>query len=215
MSVGTPLEGYSVRIVDDHGTILQSGRKGHIQVSGPSVTPVPLGSAPEATYWLSTGDMGFVVQNELFIVGRHKDLIIIRGRNIAPALIEESIDAVVGARVGCSVAVSHTPSGEATEILVVLVERSASREGPDDYVLRQRIADAVLRVCQIKPDTVLLLAPGTLPRTSSGKLRRRAALRAHLDKTLDAPKAVSWWRLSAHLARSAWAMARATRARHP
>jgi fatty-acyl-CoA synthase len=215
VSVGTPLDGYDVRIVGDSGVEVPVAHKGHIQARGPSVAyayarAVAADGIPLADGWLATGDVGFFWQENLYVVGRHKDLIIIRGRNIAPHPIEKAVSALDGVRTGCVVAASHRPAGHATEALIVLAERRTSASPTvEDTVLIKAIEAAVLACCHIKPHTVYLCAPGTLPRTSSGKLRRQAAVGAFLKQSLTAPAKVSLWRMGVQMWRSKAALRRA------
>jgi len=148
--------------------------------------------------WLDTGDLGFVRQGELFVCGRSKDVVIIRGANHAPSTFEECLDGVEGVRAGCAVAVGHRPTGD-EESLLLLVETTC--ESTSD--LAERIARIVTERTGIRPGEVVLLAPGTLPRTSSGKLRRRESLRRHLAGELSPPAAVTGLLLVKELARSA------------
>jgi acyl-CoA synthetase (AMP-forming)/AMP-acid ligase II len=207
VSVGTPLEGYRVRIVDAEAKAVAPGFKGHIQVAGPSVVAgyadaEGIEELAATDGWLNTGDIGFVYQEQLYIVARHKDLIIIRGRNIAPHLIEMSCDAVQGVRRGCVIAASYAPQGGDSEALVLLVERARTSTELTDAELVRGIEQAVVGACQIKPETVVLCAAGTLPRTSSGKLRRQAALSAFLQGRLSGPEPISWWRLGLQMLHS-------------
>lgn len=202
-SVGEPVPGVSISIRDEHGNVVSAGRTGRIWVKGPCVMQGYFGR-PDATDevfhdgWLDTGDLGFVRNAELFVCGRAKDVVIIRGANHAPSTFEECLDGVVGVRAGCVVAVGHRATGT-EESLLLLVEKT--REATPD--LPERITSAVVERTGVRPGSVVLLAPGTLPRTSSGKLRRREALRLHLAGELAAPDAVTGLHLMRELARSA------------
>ena len=124
---------------------------------------------------------------ELYICGREKELIILRGANHAPHEFEEALDGLAGVRAGCAVAVGFLPEEGTGEALALLVET----EGlvPSDSVdsIRGRVAERT----GVRPEAVELLAPGTLPRTSSGKLRRQEALRLWSTGALKPPKAVT------------------------
>jgi acyl-CoA synthetase (AMP-forming)/AMP-acid ligase II len=192
-SVGAPLPGIDVEV-----------RDGRIFVRGPSVMREYFGNK-EATRavlrggWLDTGDLGFVEDGELFVAGRAKDVIILRGRNHAPQEFEDALDGLAGARAGCAVAVA-LPTSEGEE-LALLVEQSGALEERD---VRAR----VLEHTGIRAHEVRLLAPGTLPRTSSGKLRRGEALRQLLAGELRPPEKVTLLHLAKEAARSALARAR-------
>jgi len=213
VSVGRPLPGFALRLVDDRGLPVPDGNVGRIRVQGPTLMEGYL-DQPELTHgampdgWLDTGDLGFVWNGELFISGRAKDMLLVRGRNFPPEEVEFAAEAVVGVRPGCTVAVSWLPEGADGEELRVLVE--AGRDVPArDYA---RIADechrAVLAATGLDAERVVVLLPGTLPRTSSGKLRRQEALRQHLAGKLRPPKPVNMFRIAGALARSALAFAR-------
>jgi fatty-acyl-CoA synthase len=212
-SVGAPLPGVALEIRGADGRPLAGGRVGRIFVRGPAVTRGYF-LDPDATRavldggWLDTGDLGFVSGGELYICGRAKDLIIIRGANHAPEAFEECLDGLPGLRPGCAVALPlPTAEGEA---LLVLAERT---RGARDPTLAERIRACIVARTGVRPREVVVLEPGTLPRTSSGKRRRAEALRRHLAGELHPPAPVTPLRLAAAALRSRVALARARRAR--
>ncbi|MFE8602693.1 fatty acyl-AMP ligase [Archangium violaceum] len=214
VSVGRPVPGFEVQVRDELGHVLEERRVGRVFARGPSVMAEYVGH-PEATAraldaegWLDTGDLGFEADGELFLSGRAKDLVIIRGANHAPQEFEECLEAVEGLRTGCAVALGFTPEGENDEALLILAEHApgAAVEG-----LEERIREAVLAGTGVKAHTVRVVEPGTLPRTSSGKLRRSEALRRYLAEELTAPKKVGTVGLVVEMAKSAWAFARTGR----
>jgi fatty-acyl-CoA synthase len=212
-SVGRPVPGVELEVRAGGGPVVE-GRVGRIYVRGPSLMREYFGQ-PEATAeamalgWLDTGDLGFVDSGELFICGRAKDVVIIRGANHAPQEFEECLDGLEGVRTGCAVAVGYVPPGNEEEALLVLVETTP--EAPAD--LRERVSSAIVERTHVRPHAVELLAPGTLPRTSSGKLRRGEALRRHLAHELVAPPKLTALGLGKEVAKSALAHARRTLAR--
>ncbi|XXF77338.1 fatty acyl-AMP ligase [Myxococcaceae bacterium GXIMD 01537] len=213
VSVGRPVAGFSVEVRDEFGHALPERQVGHVHARGPSLMACYYGN-PEGTSralgrdgWLATGDLGFVVDGELYLTGRAKDLVIIRGANHAPQSFEEAASAVEGVRAGCVVAVGFTPPGEEDEALLMLAEHA----GEPAQDLEERIRAAVLAATGVRPHTVARLAPGTLPRTSSGKLRRGEALQRYLAGELTAPKKLGAVGLAVEVARSALAMARSER----
>jgi acyl-CoA synthetase (AMP-forming)/AMP-acid ligase II len=213
-SVGRPLAGMAVEIRDDHGFVLPPGRVGHIAVSGPSIMAGYFGR-PDLTDqvlhdgWLLTGDRGFIHDGELYVCGRNKDIVIIRGANHAPEEFEAALDGLPGVRTGCAVAVGFVPAGGEDEALAMLVETTSDAPAS----LAQDVASRVQRNTGILPAHVELLAPGTLPRTSSGKLRRREALTQWQTGQLTPPKKVTAARLLAHAANGEIRHARAALAR--
>jgi acyl-CoA synthetase (AMP-forming)/AMP-acid ligase II len=175
---------------------LAEGFVGRIFVKGPNIMNGYFGRTDltdQALHdgWLDTGDLGFLHDGELVVCGRHKDLVIVRGSNHAPQDFEVALEGLDGVRSGCVVAVGFVPDGHDDEALAMLVETD-----PDaSPTLAQDIASRVEEVTRIRPAHVELLAPGTLPRTSSGKMRRREALTQWLTGTLAPPKKVTAARL--------------------
>ena len=177
LSVGQPCRGVSVRIVDEAGPVAP-GLEGEICVKSPGVMQGYYNN-PEATRqavspdgWLRTGDLGFVDrEGYLFVTGRLKDLIIVGGENIVPVDIEEIVDHVPGVRYSAAVGIDSERTG--SQRLHVVAE---VREGADDTeALRSLVREIVQRVHQgrgHRPARVLLVRPGTIPKTSSGKIQR-------------------------------------------
>ena len=137
-------------------------------------------------------------------------MVIIRGANHAPQAFEEPLQAVEGVRTGCAVALGFTPEDGQDEALLILAERAGPGVGGDEE-LEERIRAAVVEATGVRPHTVRLLEPGTLPRTSSGKLRRVEALRRYLAGELTPPKKVGLVGMAVEMAKSAMAMVRAER----
>jgi acyl-CoA synthetase (AMP-forming)/AMP-acid ligase II len=203
--VGVPIPGVELELRDAHGRPLPEGRLGRIWVRGPSVMAGYLGD-PAATArvlvdgWLDTGDLGFVHGGLLHLHGRARDVVIVRGANHAPEEFEGALAGLPGLRPGCAVAVgSATAAGG--EGLLMLVERGRDAEDGDP-ALEARVRSAVSERTGVAPETVRILEPGTLPRTSSGKLRRGEALRRHLAGTLEPPRAPNLFTLAIGAARS-------------
>jgi acyl-CoA synthetase (AMP-forming)/AMP-acid ligase II len=214
VSVGRPLTGVEVEIRDDSGISLSAGRVGHIFVRGTSIMAGYFGR-PDLTAralhngWLDSGDLGFIHDGELFVCGRLKDVIVVRGANHAAEDFEAALDGLHGVRAGCAVAVGFVPDGQDDEALAMLVETVS------DYprTLGTDVASRVEERTGILPARVELLPPGTLPRTSSGKLRRREALTQWLTGTLTPPNKVSAARLALAAANGELHHARAALAR--
>lgn len=215
VGVGRPLAGVEVEIRDDDSLPVAADRVGDIVVRGTSVMPGYFNRADltaETLHrgWLITGDRGFIHDDELFVCGRRKDTVIIRGANHAPQDFEEALNGLPGVRIGCAVAVGFVPDGQEEEALAMLVETT-----PDAAPgLADDVAARVLEYTNIAPAHVELLAPGTLPRTSSGKLRRGAARSQWLGGTLSAPTKVSAPRLMLHAARGQFSHVVAAHSRH-
>lgn len=213
VSVGRPLPGFRLSVRDPEGRELPPGRVGRLWVSGPSLMQGyfgdPVGTARILRDgWLDTGDLGFLDDGELYLTGRAKDLIVLRGRNHSPAEIEQAVDALPGARAGCAVAVSWLPDGAPGEVLALFVERSRRASAAELAALPDACRGAVLAATGLAIDRLELLAPGTLPRTSSGKLQRSETLRLYLADNLAPPAPVTPLRLARAAARSGLGYAR-------
>ena len=200
VSSGRPLRGFSVRIRDASRVDLPDGVVGDVWVRGPSVMERYLDNSPPPKdgEWLDTGDCGFVLGAELYITGRRKDVIVVRGQNHSPQSLEMAVDGVPGVRTGCAAAVSSLePEGE--RVLVFVETRSDA-----DAELAERCRSAIMASSGINPDLVVPVVAGTLPRTSSGKIRRGEALRRWKAGELNPPEAVTPLHLAGALAKSAW-----------
>jgi acyl-CoA synthetase (AMP-forming)/AMP-acid ligase II len=213
VSVGRPVPGFALRIVDVEGREQAEGVVGRVLAKGPSLMDGYFGQ-PEATAqalqdgWLDTGDLGFLLRGELYLTGRAKDVVILRGRNHSPEEIERAVDAVAGVRAGCVVAASWLPEEAPGEILALFIETARDAAAEVTAELPPACRAAVLAATGLPVDRVVPLAPGTLPRTSSGKLRRGEALRLYLAGELKPPDRVTPLRLARTMARSSLAFAR-------
>ena len=178
VNCGRPLPDYDVEIRDTHQNILDDHEIGRLFLRGLSIMREYFGD-PESTRqvlsedgWLDTGDMGYMLDGYLYIVGRAKDLIIVNGRNHWPQDIEWAVEQLPGMRSGDIAAIS-LPGEDAEEVPVVLVQcRLRDPEARREFArqVRTQISTAVGISCRIE-----LVAPRTLPRTSSGKLSRARA----------------------------------------
>jgi acyl-CoA synthetase (AMP-forming)/AMP-acid ligase II len=209
VSVGRPVAGMSVEIRDEQGRALGERRVGTIMAQGASITPgyfndPELSARVLRNGWLDTGDLGFLLDGELYITGRAKDLIIIRGRNYAPQEIEQLV-AVEG--VHAVVALGAVIEGLG-EQLVVLVEYEPRRSGPAPADVQADISQRILKGIALTPHDVRLLPPGTLPRTASGKMQRSEALRQYENGVLTPPDKVNLLLLAREVGRSQLAWSR-------
>lgn len=175
VAVGRPIPETEIEVVDGAGAALPERRIGEIRVRAPSLMAGYYDdpAATEAALaggWLRTGDLGYVADGELFITGRAKELIIRGGLNLIPAVIEEIAGEVEGVRPGGVAAVGVRVAELETELAFLVAEtRDEASTWP---ALRRRLDDA-LKARGVAIDRVVLVAPGALPRTTSGKLRRR------------------------------------------
>lgn len=177
-SVGLPLPGYQVRIVDAAYRELPDRAEGQLQFKGPSATRGYYRNA-EATGalihegWLNTGDRGYIAAGEIFITGRVKDIIIRAGRHIYPDEIESTVGEISGIRKNCVAAFGLADPASGTEQLVVMAETGAADEA-QRAALREAVTKAVIQVAGEPPDGVVLVAPNVVLKTPSGKIRRSA-----------------------------------------
>jgi fatty-acyl-CoA synthase len=184
ISCGPAIPGHEICVRGPAGEPLPAGQEGELCFRGPSVSGGYFRD-PAATAlsfnggWLSTGDLGYLRDGEVYVTGRIKDLIIINGRNLHPQSLEWTVSRGEGIRTGHVVAFSRP--GLATEELVIVLEKTAAKapEQVVDGVHRRVAAEHGVEVAE-----VLLLPPGTLPKTSSGKLQRRRARQLYLDGRL-------------------------------
>lgn len=177
VSCGRPLPGHEVRITDAEGAVLSETREGNLEFRGPSTmlgyyrNPDATRAAMKGDGWVASGDRGYIAEGEVFVTGRSKDMIIRAGRNLHPQEIEELVADVSGVRRGCVAAFGISDPDQGTERLVVVAE--TRKETADE---RQRIAhDIQTRLAEffdVPADEVLVVPPRTVPKTSSGKLRR-------------------------------------------
>jgi fatty-acyl-CoA synthase len=182
VNCGRAVEGMEIEIRGNDGDVLADRSIGKVWVRGTSVM-VGYFRDPESTAacmvdgWLDTGDMGYLSNGYIFIVGRAKDMIIINGRNHWPQDIEWAVEQLPGFKSGDIAAFAITgPSGEETPAVLVHCRVS----DPDERGrLRDDIRERVRAITGITP-VVELVPPRTLPRTSSGKLSRTKARNLYL-----------------------------------
>lgn len=185
VSCGQALPEHEIRIVDDTGQQVTTQREGHVQFRGPSATSGYYRNKHATSElirkdgWLETGDLGYLADDELFITGRHKDLIIKAGRNLQPHEIEDIIGDVIGIRKGCVAAFGVTDPIRGTERFIVAAETKLLSASEHES-LRSEIIERVVATLEIPPDLIILTSPGSILKTSSGKIRRTATRDAYL-----------------------------------
>jgi fatty-acyl-CoA synthase len=180
--LGPPLPGIEARVVGDDGRVLGEREVGVIQLRGDSVTPGYLTvDGPVATQdaegWLDTGDEGYLADGDVVVCGRRKDVIIMGGRNIYPTDIERAAATADDVRAGNTVAVrvlAGAESGRHRETFTVAVESRKAGDSEAEQLIRKDVISRVVSAVGVRPAEVVVLGPGTLPKTPSGKLRRAA-----------------------------------------
>jgi fatty-acyl-CoA synthase len=183
--LGRAVPGLDIRIVDpETGAPLRDREVGELEISGTSVTPGYY-RRPDANAdlfragWLRTGDLAYTLDGQLVMCGRIKDVIIVGGRNVFPEDVERAVGALDGVRAGNVIAFG-VDGDRGRESLVVVAESKA-----DDLALvRKRVAERVREVVGVPAREVVLVSPGTLPKTSSGKLQRSLCRRRYEDGQL-------------------------------
>ncbi|WP_433196915.1 fatty acyl-AMP ligase [Nocardia sp. CA-107356] len=178
--------GQQVAVVEPTQRIeVAAGAVGEIWVSGPNIcagyygNPVATAASFGATLsdshesWLRTGDLGFWYQGQLYIAGRLKDLIVIDGRNHYPADIETTVaDCAPEVRVGHVTAFGHDDGRREDLVVVAELADPTATGSPELAALTRRIRNAIATAHEVTPGDVVLVGPGRIPKTSSGKLRR-------------------------------------------
>jgi fatty-acyl-CoA synthase len=192
---GVPFPEHEVGIVDPHGVRLGDRRVGQIVVRGPSVTggyfrdpeltaqtfkPLPEGGGP----WLHTGDLGYMARGRLFICGRLKEIIIVRGRNYHPSDIEGVVSESAAVRRGNVVAFGADFDGE--EQLVICCEGA----GADSRLIQEAAQACIAASFGLTAREIVVAPPASLPRTSSGKPQRGKTREMYLDGTLPRARIV-------------------------
>ena len=187
-SVGQPLDGMEVEIRDESNQGLKDGQVGTVYVRGPSIMRGyrrENSATIKEDGWFNTGDTGFFFKEELFLCGRKKDVLILRGRNIDPSFVESSLDACGFTRTGCSIAVSDRLKEQDSESLFIMTEAMdqktwkaliADQESYEKSLLE--VKALIKKHHQLTVEEVAIFPPGTLLRTSSGKIRRQKTYQA-------------------------------------
>lgn len=213
-SLGRPLPGFAIEIRDESGRRLGERRVGRVFVSGPSLMEGYFGREEDTREvlrdgWLDTGDLGFLEKGELFLTGRIRDRLKVRGRTYPPGDVEEAVWHLPGLRPGCAVAVTGVPEGAAQEQLFLFVERPRSGPPRPQADLEADCRKAVFEETGLLVDCVVVLPAGSLPRTSSGKLRRAETWLRFQQGRLDSPPAPGLFRLGLEMLRGKLELERA------
>ncbi len=184
--LGRPVQGLEVRVVDPtSGDVLTEREVGELEIRGTSVTPGYY-KRPDANAelfhdgWLRTGDLAYLLDGEMVMCGRIKDMIIVGGRNVFPEDIERALSDVDGVRAGNVIAFG-VDDAQGKEGLVVVLE-SKSDDLPE---VRRSVAERVRNAVGLPAKDIVLVLPGSLPKTSSGKLQRSLCKLRYLGAELN------------------------------
>ncbi|GAB4343016.1 MAG: AMP-binding protein [Desulfobulbaceae bacterium] len=196
VACGRPLPDHEIRIVDRDGRELPERREGRLQFRGPSATGGYYRN-PDKTRelfdgeWLDSGDLAYMAGGDVYVTGRVKDIVIKGGRNIYPHELEEAVGNLPGIRAGC-VAVFGSRTGEGgTEKLVILAE-SRKKDPAAVQRLREEISNLAVDLLGMPPDEVVIAPPGSVLKTSSGKIRRAASRELYEQGGIGRPKRAVW-----------------------
>jgi fatty-acyl-CoA synthase len=180
-SLGPLLEGLEARVIDENGNVMPPRGVGVIELRGEPLTPgyITMGGfipAQDEHGWYDTGDLGYITdEGHIVVCGRVKDVIIMAGRNIYPTDIERAAGRVEGVRPGCAVAV-RLDAGHSRETFAVAVESNAWQDPIEVRRIEQQVAHEVVAEVDVRPRNVVVLGPGSIPKTPSGKLRRSTSV---------------------------------------
>ena len=210
VSCGRALPDHELGVFEGDGSRAPERVQGRVRFRGPSTTRGYYRNE-EATRdlvvadgWLDSGDLGYVADGDLFLTGRAKDLIIKAGRNFYPHEAEAVAGGVPGIRTGCVAAFGVTDPDRGTEQFVILAETRATDDAAR-AALTQAVSREVSLALGVAPDRVVLAPPGSVAKTSSGKIRRGATRDAWLAGHIGrgrASVAAQWLRLGAGWARA-------------
>lgn len=217
VGAGVPLANMAVRVVAvDHngkiGTAIKDCNdcpervQGQLWFRSPSATcgyyhnPTATAGLLREEGWLDSGDLAYLADGEIFITGRAKDVIIKRGRNLYPHEVEAIVSKVEGVRAGCVVAFGVPDEKGKTEKLIVTAE---VRHVADGKRIAAEITRAVDAAVGLPPDAVEILPPQSIPKTSSGKLRRSETRRLYLEGKLGKKSDPAWLQIGKLAMRSA------------
>jgi fatty-acyl-CoA synthase len=198
---GRPMPYHEVKLLDEGGKELGERAQGRLFFRGPSRTsgyyrnPKATAASITSDGWMDSGDLAYWANGELYVTGRLKDCIIKSGRNIIPQEIEAAAAETPGVRKGCVAAFGALDPATGTERLVVVAETRATSQD-ELRQIEEGILKRVDEVLGIPPDKVVLTLPQSIPKTSSGKIRRGATRTLYLNGQLTGRTRHPWVQLS-------------------
>ena len=207
VSCGLPLPGHQIRVIDDLGVEAPERQVGKLEFQGPSATSGYFRNAAATSElfhdgWLSSGDLAYMADGEVFITGRQKDMIIRAGRNLYPHELEDAVGEIDGIRKGCVAVFGSTTSQAGTERLVVVAETRLTEAEQRD-ALRCQINQVAVDVLAASPDDIVLVPPATVLKTSSGKIRRAAMRDLYEREKIGVSQGPVWLQI-VRMTLSAW-----------
>jgi 1-acyl-sn-glycerol-3-phosphate acyltransferase len=196
VSCGQPISGHEIRIADEVGREVGERHEGRLEFRGPSATSGYFRNETKTRElirggWLDSGDRAYMAGGDIYITGRIKDIIIRAGRNIYPEEIEKAVAEIPGIRKGCVAAFGVADRASGTERMIVLAE-TRETDLAARAALQARVQRAASDIAGTPPDDVVLAPPRTVPKTSSGKIRRSAAKELYESGQLAARQRALW-----------------------
>lgn len=199
VACGQALSGHEIRVVDELGLEVGERHEGRLEFRGPSATSGYFRNETKTRElmrggWLDSGDRAYMAGGDVHITGRIKDIIIRAGRHIYPQEIEEAVAEITGIRKGCVAVFGATDRASGTERVVVLAE-TRETDAAARAALQTRAQEVAGDIAGTPPDEVVLAPPRTVPKTSSGKIRRSAAKELYESGRIGAPQRALWRQL--------------------
>jgi hypothetical protein len=200
VACGRPVPGHEIRIVDEAGREVQERREGRLEFRGPSATSGYFHNEAKTRElfrggWLDSGDQAYIANGDVFITGRIKDIIIRAGQHVYPQELEEGVGDIVGAIKGAVAAFGVSDPASGTERIVLLAE-TAQTATAELESLKARARAVVTEIIGSPPDDIVFVEPGTVPKTSSGKIRRATAKEHYLVQQLTVPRRALKWQIA-------------------
>ena len=204
---GKAIPHHAIRIVDRDGYELNERQEGNLQFTGPSATRGYYRNEEDTRalfdgQWLNTGDRGYIADGELYLSGRNKDLIVRAGRNIYPGEIEEAVGELELVRSGC-VAAFASGLGESSGERLIVVAETREKDEKKLEAVKEKVHRITMDALDIEVDEVLMVRPHTVPKTSSGKLRRNDCRLRYERGELESDDEPVWRQLI-RLTRGTW-----------
>ena len=199
VACGQPLPGHEIRIVDEAGYELGERQEGRLEFRGPSTTRGYFHNEVKThelihNGWLDSADRAYMAGGDVFITGRIKDIIIRAGRHLYPQEIEAAVAGIPGIRKGGVAVFGVTDRTSGTERVVVLAE-TRETDPARRAAMEARAQEVTADIAGTPPDEVVLAPPSTVPKTSSGKIRRSAARELYVSGHVGPTRSSLWWQL--------------------
>lgn len=196
VACGLPLPGNEIRIVDTAGHEVAERQEGRLEFRGPSATSGYFHNEAKTKAlihdgWLDSGDRAYMAGGDVYITGRIKDIIIRAGRHIYPQEIEDAVADIPGVRKG-GVAVFGVADRVSGTERVVIVAETRETDPAVHATLEARAYEVTSTICGTPPDEIVLAPPRTVPKTSSGKIRRSAARELYESGRIGQPQRALW-----------------------